>query len=218
MQTLFFAVRPGRIRRARLALVPMDEREDAAARAAGGDAPQALGRGVAEIHREIGDDQEMIFLRDAAGLLVVFGDGRVFVAQIHLDDLFHVLVQLGELFLDLVALRPDAAVDEAVLVIGEVHEAGEVLAEADRVEDGEAELARRRGGEQPENDVVDRADNCRRPADSAVSNRSEPCSGNESASGIDTRVEPARPVADSWERLPGRSARSNSSRANLIAG
>ena len=110
---------------------------------------------VAEIDRERRDDEEMIFLGDAAGLRVVFRDGRVFVAQIHLDDLFHVLVQLGELFLELRRLRPDAAVDGGLLVIRQVHQRGEILAEADRIENGEAQLARRRGGQQPENDVVD---------------------------------------------------------------
>ena len=99
----------------------------------------------------------MIFFRDAAGLRVVFRDGRVFVAQIHLDDFLHVLVQLREPFLELRRLRPDAAVDAALLVIGEVHERGKILAEADRIKNRETQFARRRGGKQPENDVVDRA-------------------------------------------------------------
>ena len=80
-----------------------------------------------------------------AGLGVVFGDGFVFVAEIHLDDLFHVFVQLRQLFLELVGLCPDAAVDVALLVIGQVHEAGEILAEADRIKNGEIQLARRMG-------------------------------------------------------------------------
>ncbi len=142
----------------RLALIPMDEREDAAARAAAGDALQPLHRDLAEVRREVRDDEEVVFFRDAAGLLVVFGDRRVFVAQIHLDDLLDVLAQLGEPLLDLVALRPDAAVDEAFLVVGEVHQAGEVLAEPDRVDDGERELARRRGRKQAEDDVVQRTE------------------------------------------------------------
>ena len=99
-------------------------------------------RGLAEARREIRDDEEVIFLRHAAGLLVVFGDRRVLVAQIHLDDLLDVLAELGEPLLDLVALRPDAAVDEALLVIAKVHEAGEILPEADRVDDREARPCR----------------------------------------------------------------------------
>ena len=90
----------------------------------------------------------MIFLREVAGLRVVFGDGRVVVAEIHLDDFFHVLVQLREPLLNLRRLRPDAAVDAASLVIGEVHQRGEILAEADRVYDRKTQFARRRGGQQ----------------------------------------------------------------------
>ena len=54
-------------------------------------------------------------------------------------------------------LRPDAAVDVALLVIGQVHQPGKILAEADRIKNREAQLAGRVGGKQPENDVVDRA-------------------------------------------------------------
>ena len=64
----------------------------------------------------------MIFFRHATGLLVVFRDGRVFVAQVHLDDLLHVLVQVAEFFLELTGLRPDTAVDAARLVICQVHQ------------------------------------------------------------------------------------------------
>ena len=45
----------------------------------------------------------MIFLGDVAGLLVVFRNGRVLVAQIHLDDLLHVLIEVGQALLDLAA-------------------------------------------------------------------------------------------------------------------
>ena len=131
-----------------VALVPLDEREHAATRAVRGDVAQALRRRLTEIHRERGDDDEMIFLRDGAGLGVVFRDGGIFVAQIHLDDFLHVLVQFRELLLELRRLRPDAAVDGARLVIGQMHERREVLSQPDRVENGELQPARRRGGEQ----------------------------------------------------------------------
>ena len=55
-------------------------------------------------------------------------------------------------------LRPDAAVDVAFLVIRQVHEPGEILAQADRIENCETQLAGRRRGEQAENDIVDRGD------------------------------------------------------------
>ena len=138
-----------------VAAVPMNQREHAAAGAAGGDVDETAAGGLAKVHRKIGDDEEMIFLRDAAGLGVVFRDGFVFVAEIHLDDLLHVLVQLRQLLLELGGLRPNAAVDLGLLVIGQVHEAGEILAQPDRIKNGEAQLARRMGRKQPENDVVD---------------------------------------------------------------
>ena len=76
MQTLLLAQFIGHeVLRQRLALVPMDERVNPATRAARGDAQQPLGGGLAEVHRKIRDDQEMIFLRDVPGLLVVFGNG-----------------------------------------------------------------------------------------------------------------------------------------------
>src|SRR5208282_1717287 len=103
-----------------VAPVPMNQREHAAAGAAGGDVDEAAAGRFAEVHREIGNDEEMIFLGDAAGLGVVFRDRFVFVAEIHLDDLLHVFVQLRQLFLELGGLRPNPAVDVAFLIIGQV--------------------------------------------------------------------------------------------------
>ena len=97
----------------------------------------------------------MILFGDGTRLGVVLGNRLVFVAQVHLDDFFHVLAQLRELFLHLVGLGPDAAVDVALFVIGQVHQAGEILAEPDRVKNGEAEFSRRRGREQAKDDVID---------------------------------------------------------------
>ena len=97
----------------------------------------------------------MVFLGDGAGVGIVFGDGRVFVAQIHLNDLLHVVIQFGEFLFDLLRLSPDAAVDVAGFVIGQVHDAGEILAKADGIKDGEADFARRHGGKEAVDDVVD---------------------------------------------------------------
>ena len=66
--------------------------------------------GFAEGGGKPGNHQETVFLRDAAGLFVVFRDVRELVAQVHLDDLLDVLVEFGQTFLDLAALRPDAVV------------------------------------------------------------------------------------------------------------
>jgi hypothetical protein len=118
-------------------VVPMDERVNATPGAAGGNIKQPAAGGFTEVHRETGDHQEMIFLSHGTRLRVIFHDGGKFIAQIHLDDLLHVLAQFRELFFDLLALRPDAAVDVAGLVISQVHESGETLAESDGVNDGE---------------------------------------------------------------------------------
>ena len=98
----------------------------------------------------------MIFFREPPGLRVVFGERGVFVAQIHLRDLLDMLVEVGEALLELWLLCPDAAVDEAFFEIGQVHDTGEVLAEADWIEDGERQAARRRAGEQAQHEVVQR--------------------------------------------------------------
>src|SRR5208283_3846695 len=47
-----------------MAAVPMNQREHAATGAAGGDVDEAAAGGFAEVHREIGNDEEMIFLGD----------------------------------------------------------------------------------------------------------------------------------------------------------
>ena len=140
-----------------MTLVPVQQHEDAAARAAGGDALEPRSRHFAEARREIGYDQEMVFLGNAPGLLVVFGDRRILIAQIHLDHFFDVLAEFGEALFDLLALGPDAPVDEALLVIGELHQSREVLAEPNGIEDREADLSRRRRGEKTEYDLVDGA-------------------------------------------------------------
>ena len=85
---------------------------------------------------------------------IILADGRELVAEIHLDDLLDVFVDLGEPVLDLIRLRPDAAVDYRLLVVGDVHEAGEILAEPDRIENGARNLAGRQRREQSENRVV----------------------------------------------------------------
>jgi len=102
-----------------LPLIPMNEGENAAPCPARGDALQPFGGRFAEIGRKIGDHEEVIFLRHTPGLLIVFRDARVLVAQIHLDDFLDVLAEFSEALLDLVALRPDAPADQRLLVIGD---------------------------------------------------------------------------------------------------
>lgn len=82
----FAQVVGGKILRRGLAAIPVDEGENAAPRAARGDAEEPFGGGFGEARGEIGDDEEMIFFGNVSGLFVVFGDGGVFVAQVYLDD------------------------------------------------------------------------------------------------------------------------------------
>ena len=100
-------------------------------------------RGFAEGGGKSGDDEEAVFFRDGAGLFVVFGDVRELVAQIHLDDFFDVVVEFGEALLDLRALGPDAVVDQGFLVIGEMHQPGEILAQPDRIDEHKRRPPRR---------------------------------------------------------------------------
>src|SRR5208282_6604019 len=57
-------------------LVPMNERVYSAPGAAGGDVPEPPRRRVAEVHRKRGNDEEMIFLGNAARLRIVFRNRR----------------------------------------------------------------------------------------------------------------------------------------------
>ncbi len=54
------------------------------------------------------------------------------------------LVEFAEPLLDLRALCPDFAVNDLLLIIGQVHHAGEILAQTDWINDSEIYSARRR--------------------------------------------------------------------------
>ena len=91
--------------------VPMNQRVNAAPGTAGRDAHQSLGRHIAEIGGKIRNHEKMVFFSNHTSLLVVFRDRLVFVAQIHLDDFLHVLIEFSQFLLDLAALGPDPAVN-----------------------------------------------------------------------------------------------------------
>src|SRR5262245_7800497 len=121
--------------RHRLSIVEHDEGVDTAARPGGRKADDALGGVGAEVDREVGDDEEAERLGDLARLFVVLGERGVLVAQEALQDRLHLAGQIGEDVLDLLDLGPDTAVDEGWVLVPQVHEAGEVLAAADRIDD-----------------------------------------------------------------------------------
>ena len=140
----------GRHRRLR---VDRHDEIDAAAGAAGGDARQPPGARFGEVRRKIGDDDEPIGLRHF-GDGVVIADRGVFVAEVFLDHHLHLFGDVGEPLLDLLRLGPDAVGDEQFVVIGEMHEARELLAEPQGVDDREPTLPRRNAGGDAEHERV----------------------------------------------------------------
>ena len=127
--------------RRRLLGIHDDERIDAAARPGTRQADEPARRVLAEVDREMRDDQEVKRLRDLAGLSVVLGQGFVLIAQILLQHVFHVNREVREPFVDLRRLGPDAAIDELFVVVGQVHEGGEIFAAANRIDNGATNLA-----------------------------------------------------------------------------
>ena len=100
----------------------------------------------------------MVFLREPPGLGVVFRERFVFVPEIHLRDLLDMLVEISQPLLELRLLCPDPAADEALLEIRQMHDAGEILPEPHRIEDGERKAPRRRAREQAQHEIVQGAD------------------------------------------------------------
>ena len=76
--------------------------------------------------------------------IVLYSSMRLeLVAQVLLDDVLHVLGEVGQPLLDVRRLGPDPVGDEQFVIVAQVHEGGEVLAQADRVDDRVPHLARR---------------------------------------------------------------------------
>ena len=125
----------------RSAQVAQEQHVHAAARAALQDAGEALGGLVGDVHREVRHHQEPVRLGDLARLLVVRLDGGVLVAQVLLDHRLHVLGEVGQPLLDVLGVRPDAVGDQELHLVGQVHEPGKALPEANRVDEGEARLS-----------------------------------------------------------------------------
>src|SRR5206468_12783295 len=139
---------------AKVAMVPMHQRKHAASCAAGSNPQQTPDRRLAKVRREIRNYDEMIFLGDLPGRSIVFGNGRVFVAQIHLDDLLHMLGYSRESVFNLVALRPDSAVENVLFVIRQMRDTRKILSKLHRINDRKTQLSRRRGREQAKDDRV----------------------------------------------------------------
>ena len=119
-----------------------DQGEHTAARSALEDARESSSGFVVEVRGEVRDDEESIRLRDLTRGEVVRVDRFELVPQVLLDHRLHVFGDVGELLFDLARFGPDAFAHQARQFVLEVHEAREVLAEADRIEDRETSLAR----------------------------------------------------------------------------
>ncbi len=91
-------------------------------------------------------------------LLVVLLNRLEFVAQIFLEHVFHVLSQICQPLIDVVGLRPDAAVDQQFVVVGQVHEPGEFFSQADRIDHGKTEPSGRQSDQQPQHDQLHQID------------------------------------------------------------
>ena len=131
---------------------------DAAPRSAVDDADQAAEGGLVEIGREVGDDQDPERLGDLAGHRVVLFDGLKLITQVLLDHVLHVLGEIGQPLLDVLRLGPDPVGDQELVVIAQMHERGEIFAQADRIDDGVANLARRHRGEVAEHQRLEQQD------------------------------------------------------------
>ena len=104
--------------------------EHAAAGAAGHDALDALHGRLGEIGRKVGHHQHAIRLGHLAGKGVVLLDRVELLAEVHLDDVLHVLGQIGQALLDVDGVGPDAAGHQLLVEVGQVHEGREVVAQA----------------------------------------------------------------------------------------
>ncbi len=112
-------------------------------------------RALGEIGGEIGHHQHPVRLGHLPGKLVILLDRLELVAQIDLDDVFHVVGQGGQPLVDVAAVGPDAAGHHLLVVIGQVHEGGEVFAQPHRIEDDEADFAGRHRRQHPQHDRLD---------------------------------------------------------------
>ncbi len=158
VQASIFQVGQGETLGHGLAHIGQDQGVDAATSAAGRQADEAASGFRREIDREVGHHQDAKRLRHLPGLPVVFLQRLVAIAQVFLQDVFHVRGQVGEALVDVGGFGPDAAGDELLLVVGQVHEGGEILAAADRVHDGEAHFARRQPGQEAHHQGLDAGD------------------------------------------------------------
>ncbi len=67
------------------------------------------------------------------------------------------LGEIGKPLIDVLGIGPDARADQRLIVIGQVHETGEILTERNRIDDGKPHATGRKLGEQPRHHHLKRA-------------------------------------------------------------
>ena len=63
--------------------------------------------------------------------------------------------EVGQALLDVLRFRPGLAADQGLVVVGEVHEGSDILAQAHGIDESEAQFAGRDGGQQAEQQGLD---------------------------------------------------------------
>ena len=105
----------------------MNECEYATTCATSGNVAKTTRRSLTKVCRERSHYQEMIFLCNSTSLGIVLSDRGVFITEIHLNDFFHVLIQLSQFFFELRRLGPDAAIDVTLFIVRQVHQRSKIL-------------------------------------------------------------------------------------------
>src|SRR5262249_57556048 len=99
--------------------------------------------GMVEIGGEVGGENGGGRYGDRAGHRVRCLDRVELVAQVFLDDVLHVIGQVGQPLLDVGPLGPDAVGDQQLVIVAQVHEGGEVVAQAGRAAVSVADVTHR---------------------------------------------------------------------------
>jgi len=141
-----------------LADVMGNQRVHAASSPAADDAAQPAGGFFVEAGREVGHHQEAIRLGELARLAVICIDRFEFITEVLLNHVLHVVRQVGQPLFNMGGFRPDARVNQRLLVVRQVHESGEIAAQPNGINDGESHTAGRQGSQQPGHDRLQDGD------------------------------------------------------------
>src|SRR5690606_7624095 len=96
-------------------------------------ADQTPGGRFAEVGWKVEHYQDAVRFSDFASVAVVVFDISILVAQVLLDDVFHVFSDVGQTLLNVVRFGPSFAGNETVIIIGQMHEGRGVLPQTHRI-------------------------------------------------------------------------------------